>query len=146
MHSKTMSRAWVVAIGMAVAAGGVACEKKTASTVVIAEPNGGDYSKQIFVHDKQFAKQVKVLDLKVRRERDLLEGIITIQNQGEVTVPFEYRVEWYDQDNVQIETPITSWKPTTIDGLMTKTLRELSPRTEAVAFKFFVRAPNGIEE
>ncbi|MFN7951775.1 MAG: YcfL family protein [bacterium] len=143
MNSRT--RPWGFAIVLVVALAGAACEKKTASNVVIAETAGDQVTKNIVVHDPRFAKSVKILDLKVRRERDLLEGFIIVQNQTEETVPFEYRVEWYDQDQVQIETPITSWKPVTLDGRMTKTLRELSPRTEAVSFKFYVRAPNAIE-
>ena len=142
---KSTTHPWGLTLLFVTALAAAGCEKKTASNVVIAETAGDQVTKNIVVHDPHFAKNVKILDLRVRRERDLLEGFVIVQNQTDETVPFEYRVEWFDADQVQIETPITSWKPVTLDGHMNKTLRELSPRTEAVSFKFFVRAPNAIE-
>ncbi len=142
----SMRRVWTSALVAAIAATGVACEKNTSSNVVIGETAGGDQlTKNIVVHNPKFAKSVKILDLKVRREKDLLEGFVTLQNQTDDTVPFEYRMEWYDQDQMPIDTPITSWKPLTVDGRMTKVLHELSPRTEATGFKFYVREPNSVE-
>ena len=87
------------------------------------------------ITDSTLAGSLGILNVnQVRVSTDLLKIQVQLENLKSSTMNFRYRVEWYDQDGMKIDSPTDLWKPITLQGRETSTISSVATSPRAVDF------------
>jgi len=125
------------------------CASQTTSNVAVGEilegEEGEALQKDYIIKDRSLSKEIDVLDVKARFMGDFLEGQAVLQNRKKYTVPFEFRVDWFDGEGYPIDSNVGLWKPEILYGGETKWITAICPKPGARGFKFMIRNPNPVE-
>jgi len=141
---------WVILLGLSLCGGALSCASQTVSNVAVGEvvegEDGEALQKDYIIKDRTLAKDIEVLDVKARYVGDFLDAQAVVKNRRKYTVPFEYAVDWFDEEGFPIDSSIRLWKPDLLDGGETKWITALCPKPHARGFKFMIRMPNPVEK
>ena len=112
----------------------------TAAAPVAVAPDGGVILvADRAIEDPRFAEAVEIAGVEIRRQGDVVEGLVLVRNRTRVTVPFAYRLRWFDDDRRELDPRPPSWVPERVEGRETKWLRGVAPRPDAAGFQLGVR-------
>ncbi len=128
----------------------LSCSSQTVSNVAVGEvlegEDGEELQKDYIIKDRNLAKEIEVLDVKARYVGDFLEGQAIVKNRKKYTVPFEFKVDWFDEEGFPLDSNIGLWKPDLLYGAETKWITAICPKPHARGFKFMIRSPNPVED
>lgn len=111
---------------------------------VQAGPSGVK-SKRIEVNDRFLERNIMFGDVIIRPldPGGHYETQVTLTNESDRDVAFEYRFVWYDVQGFELP-QVTSWIPAVLGAKESRGFRSAVPATEAASFKLMVRRPHPV--
>jgi len=100
---------------------------------------GDQYSKYLQVHNAKLGKQLKITEVKSRKNNDLLEVNLALTSTYKKSLHLQYHFNWFDQDGFVIEPGKASWQPLELHGFGTVSVRGLAPSIKVNSFSVYVR-------
>lgn len=122
--------ALVAAVGLTACAGG-AQEKPPSANV--------EDSQRFVVLDASLGDRLEISNAVQRYRGDIATGMVALQSTHFLTLNFQYRFAWYDQDGFELELESKAWKPASIPAKGVLTLKTTAPNPAAASFKIFVQ-------
>lgn len=78
-------------------------------------------------------------DIKTTRVNDLMVANVQLRNKWPFTQDINYRVSWFDKDNIEIEPERAVWNKLILTGKSERTIKLAAPTPDAVQVKVTVR-------
>ncbi len=124
------------------------CSAST-SNVGIGELNytpEGDYSfsHYVLINNQELSRHLQIVDIKGRKESNLMQAQIQVMNKFDRDYNFEYRFQWFDDKGFEIRSVKEHWTPVLIYGQEVKTLVGTAPNPGAVKFRINIRAAHPV--
>jgi uncharacterized protein YcfL len=135
-------------IFIACAAFFIGCSASTSNVGIgeLAYTPEGNYSfnHYVLINNQELSRRLQIVDLKGRKENNLLQAQIQVMNKFDRDYNFEYRFQWFDDKGFEIKSVKEHWTPVLIYGQEVKTLVGTAPNPDAVKFRINIRAAHPV--
>jgi uncharacterized protein YcfL len=111
----------------------------TSGTGTSAMTQGDDFSKHLEVHNPKLVKKLKIVDVKSRKTKSLLEINLKLQSTYKKSLKLQYHFNWFDAQGYVIASRKTPWKALELHGFQSTALRGLAPNEQVASFTVYVR-------
>lgn len=64
-------------------------------------------------------------------------------NRNASDLPVEWKVQWLDQDGIEIDSVVSTWNALMLSGYEIRGLKGVAPRQDAADMRFYVRRARG---
>lgn len=135
MWAAGVSTIWMAALTAAMLGG---CAQRSVNTVEAAQIEG----RPTIVPDKRVQTDAslsgKIAIIEVREgmtEGDLRRVQVELVNQSRKAMNVNYRFDWYDVNGMAVDTPLSIWKPISVQGGQPFSIAAVAPHPRAVDFR-----------
>lgn len=135
---------WAGAALLIAALSAAACNRSP-NTMMGYEKSAGGVATNLYIANPSLQKRITLVEpADSRRVNDLLRVKVRLQNRSKKTAFFEYKFQWFDGEEFEIEDKKAHWTPAGIVGRNTLQVQETAPHPDAVTFKLLVRKPEPV--
>ncbi len=129
------THACIAAAGLALA--GLVLAGCISSAPTVVEKQGEKY--KVTANSVILQNHLKVVERSVRKINDFLEVQIRGQNVTRKDVQFEYRFIWLDEDGIELDSAMSTWKPMALHAKEEAVMKGMASTKDAVDFLMEVR-------
>ncbi|WP_432453426.1 MULTISPECIES: YcfL family protein [unclassified Agarivorans] len=115
----------------------VACTADTSGMIANSQkPEGKQW---LIVDNLNLGRKLTITEARSTQSADRLLGIATLQSLFKGDLSLQYRFNWYDSDNIQINDARSAWTPLTLHGREQVQIQSVALVANAHHFKVYVR-------